>query len=91
MILGAMIVAGALALAPAAMAENSSVGTYAGQGGDLAGLVSGGDPSGTAAADSSGSLPFTGLDVKLLAGGGLLLLLAGVGMARVVARREDAV
>ena len=92
MILSVMIAAFALALAPVAMAENSSVGTYGGQGGEVAGSVASGDPSDPGAeADSNSALPFTGLDLPLLAGGGLVLLLAGAGMARMVATREDAV
>ena len=46
------------------------------------------DPGETA---NSSALPFTGLDLELLAGGGLLLLLGGFGMARMAARREDTV
>lgn len=96
MILSTMVLVAALAFAPAALADNASVGTYGGQGGDVAGSVSGGDAtdpgSGEAVeASHSSALPFTGLDLKLLAGGGLLLLLGGFGMARVAARHEDAV
>ena len=92
MILSTIVMVVALALAPAAFANNSSVGTYGGAGGEVAGSVSGGNATdpGTAASNSS-ALPFTGLDLALLAGGGLLLLLGGVGMARMAARREDAV
>ena len=35
------------------------------------------------------TLPFTGLDVGLLAGGGLLLLLIGLAMTRLVPRGQD--
>ncbi len=94
MILSTAVVVVALALAPAAFANNSSVETYGGQGGDVAGSVAGGgptDPGATGAASNSSALPFTGLDLELLAGGGLLLLLGGFGMARMVARREDAI
>jgi hypothetical protein len=76
----------ALALAPAAFAQNVSGQGYGGQGAEVAAVTAGGDPgdpSSTGSA-SSGSLPFTGLDVTLLAGGGLLLLLIGVGMSRAV-------
>jgi hypothetical protein len=95
MILSAATVVLALAFAPAALAQSSSVDTYGGQGGEVAGLVSSGDsgspgsPSGDGTASSSSALPFTGLDVTLLAGGGLVLLLAGIGMARLVGRTED--
>ena len=95
MILSTMVLVVGLALAPAALA-NSSVETYGGQGGEVAGSVSSGGPTDLGAtadadANSSSALPFTGLDLELLAGGGLLLLLGGFGMARMVARREDTV
>lgn len=91
MILSTIVLVVALALAPAAFANNSSVGTYGGQGGEVAGSVAGGEASDPGAAENSSALPFTGLDLELLAGGGLLLLLGGFGMARMAARREDAV
>ena len=96
MILSTMVLVVGLALAPAALANSSSVETYGGQGGEVAGSVSSGGPTDLGAtadadADSSSALPFTGLDLELLAGGGLLLLLGGFGMARMVARREDTV
>jgi hypothetical protein len=69
----------ALTLAPAAMAQSSSVDTYAGQGGNVAAQV---DPGGSASAsDPGGSLPFTGFDVALAAAGALVLLLAGGALA----------
>lgn len=89
---GTAVAALALMLAPAAMAQNSSAETYAGQGGEVALVGNSDDPgSGTAsvAADSSSTLPFTGLDVSLLAGGGLVLLLGGLAMARLTASRRD--
>lgn len=88
MILSTMVIIAALAFAPAAMADSSSVGTYGGQGGDVAGSVSsdsGGDP-----ADQAGALPFTGLDVGLMVGGGVLLLLVGFTMSRTVPRDRGA-
>ena len=85
MILSTVVMIAALALAPAAMADSSSVGTYGGQGGEVAGSVaSASDP-----ASQSSSLPFTGLDVGLMAGGGALLLLIGLTMARTVPRNRD--
>lgn len=93
MILSSLALVVVLALAPTAMASNSSVETYGGQGGEVAGSVSGGDPTDPGAsadpASSSSALPFTGLDVELLAGGGLVLLLGGVAMARMSRTRED--
>jgi hypothetical protein len=96
-------VIGVLALAPAAFGQSTGPG-YSGQGG-VAGQVqqggseggvagqtasgNNGNPSGTAAANSTGGggvLAFTGLDLALIAGGGLLLLVGGVALSRVVAR-----
>jgi hypothetical protein len=45
--------------------------------------------NGTAASNASsgnGVLPFTGLDLALIAGGGLMLLAGGVALSRLVAR-----
>lgn len=91
MILSSLALVVMLAFAPTAMASNSSVETYGGQGGEVAGSVAGGDPTdpGASASSSSSALPFTGLDVELLAGGGLVLLLGGVAMARMSRTRED--
>lgn len=85
----AVVAVMALALAPVAHGQGSSVETYGGQGGNVASNVAGGGPSDAASpASSSGStaLPFTGLDVAFLGGGGLLLMLAGALMASVVGR-----
>ena len=92
--LGAFAVVAALmlVLAPVSFGQNSSVGTYGGSGGSVAGSVASGTAgpgsaaSPTATASSSSGLPFTGFDVALLAGGGLLLVLGGFAMARMVAR-----
>lgn len=87
MILGMGIVATALMLPQVATAESSSVSGYGGNGNAVAGISSSNDPAGpSGTVDSSGTLPFTGLDVSLLAGGGTLLLLIGIGMARMTAR-----
>lgn len=70
-----------LALAPAALAQSSSVNTYGGQGGNVVSKLEG-DPS--ASAKTTGSLPFTGFDIALAAGGGLLLVGAGLALSRIV-------
>jgi hypothetical protein len=49
---------------------------------DSGGGGGGGSTASTASTGSTGSLPFTGLDVALLAGAGLLLAGAGLGMRR---------
>jgi hypothetical protein len=88
-------VAAVLALAPAAFAQTSD--PYAGVGGGTQGQVAAGGNAGGGGgapsvasepteADSDGLLAFTGLDVALIAGGGLLLLGGGVGLSRMVAR-----
>jgi hypothetical protein len=92
MILGAAVLVIALALAPAATAQSSSVGTYGGNGGQVAGVAGGGESANNAVntSNTAGSLPFTGMDVGLVVGGGVLLLLAGIGMARLTARSTNA-
>jgi hypothetical protein len=89
-----------LALAPAAFAQSTGTG-YGGQAGGTAGQVAegggtagvtGAGGGGNAAAseasnaDQGGLLAFTGLDVALIVGGGLLLLGSGVALSRLVAR-----
>lgn len=69
-----------VALAGPAAAQNG----YEGAGGQVQSQVQdSGSAAGTTASDSGGSLPFTGLDVALLAGAGLLLAGAGFAMRRV--------
>ncbi len=89
MILVSVLATLSLAIAPAAIAQSSSVGGYGGQAGVLAGADSGGptDPGG--ATSNSSSLPFTGIDVSLLIGGGLLLLGIGIVMTRMVPRQDE--
>jgi hypothetical protein len=86
-------VAAVLVLAPAAFAQTDP---YAGTGSGTQGQVAGGGGGGNAGTPSVASEPtdpddgsvlaFTGLDVALIAGGGLLLLAGGVGLSRLVAR-----
>jgi hypothetical protein len=80
------VVALTLAITSSAFAQASSE-AYSDTGGqvqsqiqdDSAGTVAtGGGDSG----DSGGSLPFTGLDLSLIAGGGVILLAAGIAMRR---------
>ena len=99
-----LTVVGALALAPAAFAQSSGTG-YGGPAGDVAGQtaqggnngngngVAGTSNSGPAATQTStgnGVLAFTGLDLALLAGGGLVLLASGVALSRLVGRHTAA-
>ena len=81
---GITVLALFVALAGPAAAQNG----YEGTGGQVQTQVqdtgSGTAGSGTGtASESGGSLPFTGLDVALLAGAGLLLAGAGFAMRRV--------
>jgi hypothetical protein len=77
----------ALVFAQGAFAANASVETYGGAGGGTQAQISAGGPSspGSPGTGSSGTtaggLPFTGLDLAILAGGGVLLIGAGAAMA----------
>jgi hypothetical protein len=48
--------------------------------------TSGNGSAASSASSGNGVLPFTGLDLALIAGGGLLLLASGVALSRLVAR-----
>jgi hypothetical protein len=85
-----------LAFSQAAFAQNSSVDTYAGDGGDVQTQINSGadprdpgDPGASADPGDPGSLPFTGFDIGLALGGGLLLLGLGAGVARMTPRSES--
>jgi hypothetical protein len=97
-----LTVVGALALAPAAFAQSSGTG-YGGPAGDVAGQTAQGGndngvagtkatstPAATQASTGNGVLAFTGLDLALLAGGGLVLLASGVALSRLVGRHTAA-
>ena len=91
------VVVAALVLASSAMAA-PSVETYGGKGGQTQGQLganaNANDPthptgSGQAASasnDGGGSLPFTGLDLALMLGGGLVLVAVGASMAKLTPR-----
>jgi hypothetical protein len=71
--------------ATTASAQQTSQDGYRDTGGAVQGQVNQGGPTGTSPVSdtgSSGSLPFTGLDMALLAGAGGLLVAAGFGMRR---------
>jgi hypothetical protein len=69
----------ALALAAGSLAA-SKPPAYRGAGGEVQQEVKGGT-------NTLGSLPFTGLDLALIVGGGLALVIAGVSIRRVANRR----
>jgi hypothetical protein len=91
----------ALFFSQAAFAANSSVETYAGAGGGTQAQINAGGPNaggpgspgtgsspGTGTGPGAGALPFTGLDLVLAAGGGLLLIGAGAATAVGVSRHS---
>jgi hypothetical protein len=74
------VIAGTLGffvLGSAALAQDSSVGGYAGLGGEVAAGA-----GGEQAAALSGSLPFTGIDLFLVAAAGAAILLVGFALRR---------
>ena len=80
--------------ASVALAQNSSVKGYGGKGGATQSALTSGGPGSTNAAGGptaestgSGALPFTGLDIGLALGGGLLLLGAGAAITALTPRR----
>jgi hypothetical protein len=87
---GLVVTVATLALATSAFGQTSSVETYGGGGGEFqSGVNNAADPGDhSATADTSSALPFTGLDLGLAAGGGLLLLGIGASMATLSSRRE---
>ena len=94
-----LTVVAALALAPAAFAQSTGTG-YGGIAGqtaqgskDKSGVAGNNGNDGTAATQatsSNGVLAFTGLDLALLAGGGLVLLASGMALSRLVGRSSAA-
>jgi hypothetical protein len=98
--LAGLVAATALVFPAGAIAQGSGEDAYRPQGqieqdvqGDQGGVggspgAGGGSGGETASANSGAGLPFTGVDVALLAGAGAMLLGAGVGMRR-LAHRQD--
>lgn len=86
------VVALALVAAGPAYAQSATSDAYAGKGGGIVGTVNSGGGNGPSApapqqvtaanSSGSGSLPFTGLDVGLLALGGVALVGVGIGLRR---------
>lgn len=82
------VVAVALAAAVPAYGQSSVTDTYSGHSGGVLGAVNnnggggGNGPTAQVRATSGGSLPFTGLDIGLLAIGGGALVGVGIGLRR---------
>ncbi len=76
----------ALVVAAPAFAQTASQSGYSGPGGQVQAQIDDESNAPVAVTEGGGggggSLPFTGLDVALLAGAGLLLAGAGIGMRR---------
>jgi hypothetical protein len=88
-----LAVIASLVLAPAALAAGSSTGGYAGEGGQIQSQVTGGGPGGPGgpqgpSASTPGGLPFTGLDIGILAIGGLVLVGAGAALTVLTPSRK---
>jgi hypothetical protein len=87
-LIAAVIVCAVLLLPGAALAQSSTCQVYNPQ---LCGLIGGTQPTGASASSvsQSGSLPFTGLDLLLLAVGGGALVVAGVVIRRLTSRAGE--
>lgn len=85
----ALGIGSSIAFASTAAAQESSIRTYGGDSANMAATLAQG---GGSASDptAAGGLPFTGMDLMLAAGGGVLLLLAGLALARLVQPRATA-
>lgn len=88
----ALVLVFTLAIASAAMAQGSAERTYGGDNTQSFVASAGGSGGSGPSADvaDSGSLPFTGLDLGLAAGGALLLIGAGAAMAAAASRKPTA-
>jgi len=85
-LLMAVVALALVAVVPAAYGQGAVSDAYGGHGNGVLGAVNSGGGSGTPPTQtteaSSGSLPFTGLDIGLLALGGCALVGVGVGLRR---------
>ena len=80
-LMGLVLVVVVMALAPvaAAQSEDPAVNAYGGVAGEIQGTL---DEPATEETQTVGTLPFTGLDLALAGGAGILLLGLGFGLRR---------
>lgn len=88
MIVALIVTVTALAVSSTAYA-GSAQNTYGGTGGNVQTDVQRGvnDPQRTGV-ETAGGLPFTGLDLTMMLGGGLILIASGVALSRLMVRRH---
>jgi hypothetical protein len=81
-LIGLVLVVLVVMLAPAAAAqsEDPTVGAYGGLAGEIQGPLD--EPGATETTRTIGTLPFTGVDLALAGGAGILLLGLGFGLRR---------
>lgn len=92
-IIATLMLAFALSVGVATLASAQTVDGYTNQAGQIQTTVQGTDGSGvagTTTTDSGGSLPFTGLDLALLALAGGALVVVGLGMRSLTKAPESA-
>lgn len=101
-IIATVLLTMALTIATATVASAQTVEGYSNQGGEIQSQVQGGGGTagtgtdtasgvaGTQTASDGGSLPFTGLDLALIALAGGALVVVGVGMRRLTRAPESA-
>jgi hypothetical protein len=87
--LTAIVCALALMAPSAAFAQSTDEG-YGGAGGIAGQIDTGGPSEAPVAAEESGSLPFTGADLGVLAAAGGMLVLLGFGLRRLTHRPSEA-
>jgi hypothetical protein len=92
LIVALVVTVAALTASSGAYAAGSAQHTYSGSGGNVQAEIQGGakEPQGTqrtaASATTPAGLPFTGLDLTLMLGGGMVLIASGMAMGRLAIR-----
>src|SRR6476620_11316123 len=94
LIVALLVTVAALTASTGGDATGCSQHTYGGRGGNVQADIQGGakDPQGTqgtvASASTPAGLPFTGLDLALMLGGGLVLVASGLTLSRLATRGD---